>query len=129
MNTIIKSIPHSKQRYNTIGDWKFVDSTIGDPLVLDIYISDLGDNKMNALIAIHELVEAVLCRFNDPEITGEEVDKFDMSHPELEEPGEDSRAPYKKQHKFASMIEMLVAIQLNINWDEYEKGLKGYDSR
>lgn len=120
----VKVINHKQQRYNTIGDWIWKYKSELDTLVLDIYVSDLGDNKMNALIAIHELVEAVLCRFNDPEITGEEVDKFDMSHPELEEPGDNLEAPYCTQHLVASDIEKMIAGRLKINWEDYERRIK-----
>ena|SRR5208337_105141 len=73
MNIVIRTIDHKDQRYETVGDWQF----IGPNLL--ITVSDLGNNKMNALIAIHELIEALLCKFNDPEITTEMVDSFDMS--------------------------------------------------
>lgn len=123
MNTIIKVIEHHKQRYKTVGDWKFINNIYND-FVLDITISDLGDSKMNCLIAIHEFIEAILCKFNDPEITTEQVDKFDLDHPELEEPGESTDCPYMVQHLIANSVEIMMANILKVNWDEFERKVK-----
>lgn len=119
INIAIETISHNKQRYNTIGDWQFI-----NPEFLHIRVSDLKDNKMNCLVAIHELVEATLCKFNDPEITTEQVDTFDISHPELEEPGLSLDCPYMIQHLVASNIEKMIADRLKVDWDEYEKRIR-----
>ena len=122
MKIIIETIDHKDQRYNTIGDWQFAEEN--DSIFLDIRVSDLKDDKMNTLIAIHELIEAFLCKFNDPEITTEQVDDFDMSHLELDEPGESLDCPYRIQHLVASDIEKMIAGRLNIDWSEYEKRIR-----
>ncbi len=154
MRTIIdiKLVNHKHQRYDTIGDWKFsVRRGYSDPYSageqealmstmtreeikkeeqLTIKISDLGDEKMNACIAIHELIEALLCRFNDPEITTEMVDQFDikewplMYQCNLKEPGDSPVAPYHLQHMFASRIERAFAERLGVNWEEYERRIE-----
>jgi hypothetical protein len=133
MKIFIRTINHKDQRYATVGDWEFHDPSkipISEPeenpneLWLKIKVSDLGDDKMNCLIAIHELIEALLCKFNDPEITGGSVDTFDMSHPELEEPGESLEAPYMIPHLVASNIEMMIAHRLKIDWKSYEERIK-----
>jgi hypothetical protein len=119
MNINITVIPHNEQRYNTVGDWQFDDH--GN---LTIKVSNLKDDKMNYLIAIHELIEAFLCRYNQPEITGREVDEFDFafeSNNDFSEAGDDPRAPYHIQHRFASAIEILLAVALGVNWKEYEE--------
>lgn len=120
MQIITHIIPHKNQRYNTAGDWEFSKSL--DTLL--IRVSNLKDDKMNSLIIIHELIEAILCRFNDPEITTEEVDKFDMSHPELEEPGEALDCPYMIPHLVASDIEKMIADRLKVDWNDYERKIK-----
>jgi hypothetical protein len=52
----IKTIPHKDQRYvGTCGDWY---KSHG---VNRIRVSDLGDWRMEACIAIHEMIEQVLC--------------------------------------------------------------------
>src|SRR5208337_252360 len=119
MNIVIRTIDHKDQRYETVGDWQ---PLMGPNLL--ITVSDLGNPKMNALVAIHELIEALLCKFNDPEITTEIVDSFDMSHENLDEPGESSEAPYHLQHTRATIIEKLLSDWLKIDWDEYEKRIQ-----
>jgi hypothetical protein len=118
MKIIVQTVQHQNQRYNTVGDWFFSKEFIDTVLI--IRISDLGDDKLNALIAIHELVEAILCKFNDPEITGEQVDQFDMSHPELKEPGEALDCPYMIPHLVASDVEKMIADRLKVDWNLYE---------
>lgn len=113
----LKDIKHEEQRYETVGDWVWeLDHLI-------IHISDLGDEKMNACIAIHELIEALLCRFHG--VTQQEVDAFDMGlGKNLEDPGESPLAPYHKQHMFASGIELVFAQKIGVDWNEYEKKIK-----
>ncbi len=139
MNITISVVENiSDQRYDTVGDWQF--NTSYDHEFLDIKIVNLNDEKMNACIAIHELIEALLCRFNEPEITTEMVDQFDMSRhvfqaderglcvicdkPEgyhYDEPGESPEAPYHFQHLHATEIEKYMAARFGINWEDYEK--------
>jgi len=116
MKITIETIDHNDQRYNTIGDWQ----SIGDTLV--IKVSETGNIWYNILAGIHELVEAVLCYAYS--ITQQQVDEFDMNHPELDEPGDSKDAPYHEQHKFASLIEKLLAIELDADWGEYENNLE-----
>jgi hypothetical protein len=123
MRILIDTIPHRDQRYPTAGDWQFTKGDFGrgeDMLV--IRVSDLGHFNMNFLLAIHELVEAVLCKHRD--VSEAEVDRFDQD-PEREregiEPGDNMAAPYFAEHQFASGIERLLAAELGVNWVEYER--------
>jgi hypothetical protein len=122
MNIIIKTIPHSNQRYETIGDWIFNDN--GD---LEIYISDTGNIKYEFLIAIHEAIEAFLCM--DRNIQEKDVYNFDLLYEsqrepnDYSEPGDHFLAPYRKEHFFATNIERLIAAELNINWQEYDNDI------
>ena len=61
-------------------------------------VSALTDWRHSALIAVHELVEALLCKAHG--VTTEAVDTWDMGpgH-ELDEPGDDPRAPYHREHE------------------------------
>lgn len=116
----IKTIPHSKQRYETVGDWYY-----GPDASWQFRISDLGNWRMELAIAVHELIECGLCRFKG--ISQQEVDDFDLAFEglrqpgDVSEPGDDSRAPYHKEHCIATGIERIVICCLGVSWKEYEK--------
>ncbi len=110
----LRVIPHRKQRYDTEGDW------LWDGDTLEIRLSrEVGeqDPRYTTLLFVHELIEALLCR--SAGITGAQVDAFDMSHQEENEPGDNPAAPYHRQHAAAEAAEHALADQLGINWDEY----------
>lgn len=117
----IEVINHKSQRYETCGDWQFKDDNN-----LLIRVSNLNDTKMNCCVALHELIEALLCKFATPEVTEKVVDEFDFAFEknrkrgDTSEPGEDARAPYFEQHLFASGIERAFAYALKVNWEDYE---------
>lgn len=114
MNLVSTLIPHRTQRYDTPGDWSWIGHE------LDVRVSELGDWKMEALVAIHEIVEAVLCRSDG--ISGAVVDAFDMAF-EGDEPGAAPACPYFQQHATADKIERLVAAELGVNWMDYTKAV------
>lgn len=120
MNIVITTIPHDKQRYPTVGDWEF----FGDEQLV-IRISEMGNWKYEVLVALHEMIEVLLCK--DRNIKQEDVDKFDIfyehNRPEgdVSEPGDSPQAPYRKEHFFATNIERLMAAELNVDWGEYDK--------
>lgn len=119
MKITIDTIAHKNQRYDTIGDWQF-DANED----LTITVSKLSDWRREALIAVHELVEVLLCKHAG--ITQETVDKFDMSwipKGEEEEAGDDPKAPYVKQHCIATGIERMLAAELGVSWKDYEDEL------
>jgi hypothetical protein len=113
MNVDINIIDHKDQRYETTGDWYWE----GDNLTINI--SDMGSWKSELLVALHELVEVMLCKSND--IAEEDVTKFDVEHLDLEDPGSDKRAPYHKEHMLALSVEYLVCTQLGEDWDEHNE--------
>lgn len=121
MNIKIEIIPHEQHRYTTVGDWFF--DAAGD---LTIRVSKLSDWRREVLVAIHELVEVVLCKHDG--VTQEQVDKFDMEdfsyedHPD-EEPGDSLDAPYMRQHCIATGIERILAAELFVPWKNYEDEL------
>jgi hypothetical protein len=112
MNITIKTIPYERQRYDTIADWFFE----GDNLV--ILVSEMEDWRYEALLAIHELVEAILCQ--DRGIREEDVTEFDINNPYSEEPGDELGSPYRREHFFATNIERLMSEQLKVEWNNYE---------
>ena len=123
MKIIIETIPHNQQRYNTIGDW-FPDSEPsplpgGTPIaVIRIRVSAMANWRHEALVALHELAEVILC-MND-NITPKLVDDFDMSF-NGPEPGDDPQSPYKRQHCFATAVERLACAAMGVDWFEYER--------
>jgi len=123
----IEFVPHDKQRYETVGDWRLVHGT-GSKKVLLITVSQLYDWRHEALVAIHELAEVLMCQHNG--VSQESVDKFDMDfeearHPDNhDEPGDDPSAPYVKEHCVATGIERILAAELDVKWQNYERELE-----
>lgn len=121
MKIIIDTIPHSQQRYPTCGDWQWLDG--GE--VLFIRVSKLSDWRYEILIAIHELIETVLCK-NDGDVESD-VDAFDIAYEKQRAPGDESepgdspRAPYRRQHLIATGIEKILAAELGVDWKAYDK--------
>lgn len=109
MKIILESLPIESARYNTVGDWT-IDET--GTIRISVHLPS-GDGAF--LCALHELVEVWLCQKRG--ITQKQVDEFDFAWNEPGEPGDDPTSPYKKEHRFAMLIEHLVA---------HELGLTGY---
>jgi hypothetical protein len=118
MKIIIESIPHKNQRYPTCGDWFYaLDGT------LHIRVSEEMLPLSGELVAVHELVEALLCQRAN--ITQDAVDEFDTGPVGRalaidSEPGDDERAPYHKQHCIATGIERILAAEMDIAWVHHE---------
>ena len=107
----VLTIEHDAQRYVTIGDyWEDDDG-------LHVRISRLGDWRYEGLVLVHEVVELLLCKVAGVNIS--DVDAWDMSHGDLDEPGEDPRAPYHRQHMAADAIERAVAWMMGVDWNDY----------
>ena len=121
MKIIIETIKHSEQKYRTAGDyWREPDGT------LRIVVSETGNNLFNSLVGLHELVEVLLMeRRGIPLITSNEFDiVFERERDaklwvSTDEPGDDPRCPYRKEHRMASIVEELVAHDLGVDLDEY----------
>jgi hypothetical protein len=117
--TVIRIIPHDKHRYETVGDYWYHGDT------REVRISDMNDEDCEFLVTIHELVEAHLCRKHG--IDENAITAFDVAFEEnrkegnVDEPGDSPEAPYQKEHQFATKIEKLIAEELGINWEEYDK--------
>ena len=89
MKVRIDTIPHTSQRYPTVGDWQISnDPVTGEPIVL-VTVSSLEAQvapmttlpraaswPQEALVAVHELIEAVLCLRAG--VYQEQVDEFDI---------------------------------------------------
>jgi hypothetical protein len=124
MYTILKSSP--VMRYATAGDYQEIAGGV------QIEVFDQGDEDKNFLIAIHELVEQYLC--NKRGITNKMIDDFDFKYEEnraedddTSEPGDDPDCPYKNEHRFAMIVEQMMAHELGVDWHEYDENIKVYE--
>lgn len=123
MKIVIETIPHNQQRYETVGDWDFDDE--GN---LRIRVSETGSLEYNQLIAIHEIVEAILCYKNG--IPGFVLDDFDKDFITTGdgfgtlEPGDSPSSPYRTEHCFASAVERLVCAAMGVSWQKYDNAVQ-----
>lgn len=121
MNITIKVIPESEMRQEVNGaDW-FWDSD-GN---LQVRVSPLSDWRREVLLAIHETVEAIMCKYNG--VTQQQVDAFDLEYDKTHSfdlnAGDETNAPYRKEHTFATAIERILAGVLEVPWKEYDDEL------
>lgn len=125
MNIHAKTIPHNQQRYETVGDYFRKTSTGTD----EFCISDMANVDYEFLVLIHELIEQHLTVKRN--ILESDITRFDIAFEELRaelpeligdmEPGDMTNAPYHKEHVFATGIEKIIAAELGVNWDDYDK--------
>lgn len=121
--TLIRTIPHELQRYDTAGDYRERDG------VWYVNVSKMSDWRYEALVKVHEIVEMILCK-NDG-VDWKDIDNFDMvgagkGHPD---PGTLVDAPYYEQHKQATNIEQLLAEYLKVSWTDYNAALDALEYR
>jgi hypothetical protein len=120
MEIHIKTIPHNEHRYSgTVGDyWEDENG------VLQIRVSKMGNEDYEYLVAGHELREAYLCKkrgIAEPDITAFDI-QFGIEGGQGE-PGDDPRAPYRKEHFFSTSIERLEAAELGVDWQKYDEAI------
>lgn len=113
----ISTIPHKEQRYPTAGDWYDLDGCAV------VKVSELNDEDMEFTIAIHEAIEQYLCRKHG--VVDEVVSEFDKKHLDHSNPGDLHDAPYHKEHMVATVVEMLLIKELDIDLEKYEMKLGG----
>lgn len=112
----VQVIPHNEQLYDTVGNY-IENNGMG---VWDIEISEMSKWEYESLVLVHELVEMILTKHR--KISWKSIDKFDMGlGKDLSEPGNDKRAPYFKEHQFATRIEKMLCNELGIDWNKYDK--------
>lgn len=111
------TIPHKKQRYDTLGDY-FQE----EPDAITFCVTDCGDWRMEAMIFMHELVEYLLVL--KAGIPIKEVDAWDLAHLDSEEPGAEPGCPYRSMHEFAEAFERMIGSALGVGWTEYCKRLE-----
>lgn len=117
LNIDVKTIPHNEQRYDTVGDWFDRDGTC------HFRISDCKNRKYEWMIAIHEMVERMLCEVNG--VSQESVDAFDVSYTQDSDPGDATRSPYRTEHCYATAVERMLCAAMGLSWKEYDTFLEG----
>src|ERR1700691_3925521 len=78
MRIIVDTIPHDEQRSEiggSVADWQYGRVPHNRTPMLKISVSDQGDWRKEACLAIHELVEALICAHLG--VTDAQVDEFD----------------------------------------------------
>lgn len=123
MNIRAKTVDFYSQRYITLGDYFHKNER------LNIHISDTGNPHYNFLILVHELLEEYLTRYVG--IKEKDITKFDMKFENGDikdsslytEPGNHLKSPYRKQHRFSENIERLIAHEMGIDFNDYDKYL------
>jgi len=119
----IKSIPHDSQRYPTVGDYWYDD--LG---VLQVRVSEMGNQLYETMVVIHELVEELLTKHRG--ITEQQIMDFDLYYEkkremglvdEMSEPGFSNEAPYLKEHTLATSVEMMICAMAGESWMDYDQ--------
>lgn len=123
ININILTIPIEDMRYPTCGDyWYDKQGT------LQVRVADMGNEFFEKMIIVHELIEEATTKKNG--ITEQQIMDFDLYYekrreqklvPELSEPGFCSESPYRKEHTFATGVEMGMCALCNVDFLEYDK--------
>ena len=109
----IRIVP--KSRYETAGDY-FIE--YGELVFQTI---DTGNDFYNCLILIHEIVEYFKAHKNM--ISIDTIESFDLSHLDLDEPGNAPDSPYRNEHQYAEAIEKIICLWVGEDFDKYEEEL------
>jgi hypothetical protein len=112
LNITIKT--QAEIRNADVGDWQF-QGQFGNSGPLEIRVKELYNANAEFLIALHELVEAWLCR--NEQVDQKSVDEWDANGGDGDQPD----APYYRQHQIATNIERIVATELGLLWSKYEE--------
>ena len=120
-NIRVDFIPHSAQRYPTVGDWR--ETNEGETWKIDV--SMMSDWRYGYLVAMHELIEMALCKhrgISEQAVTDFDLD-FEAKRPDGcdDEPGGAQDAPYREEHLFAEAIERRLAAELGVDWPAYDQ--------
>ena len=110
-------LPPSDLPYPTAGNWEITSS--GDIVASCASLPDMDESV--ALVMIHELVEAFICKCNG--ISEESVTAFDTSHLELNEPGDSPEAPYHSAHFTSMQVEKMICSSIGLSWHKHEENV------
>lgn len=125
MEIHIKTVRYEDMRYPTCGDYFYDEKG-----VLQILVADMGNEKWETFIALHELCEERLTKWKG--IPEQKITEFDISYekqrmecldPHNLEPGFDNNAPYRQEHTLSTGIEMMVCAYAGLSWLDYEQAI------
>ncbi len=114
MKINIETIPHDKQRYETVGDY-----WIDNDGVIQVRISEMSNPIHMQAVILHELFEFFLCMklgIEEPDIM-----QFDLEHLDSDEPGDEVNAPYRDEHCFATAVERVFIAACKESYKEYDQ--------
>jgi hypothetical protein len=121
MKINIETIPHSDQRYPTVGDYWDEESGL-----IQVRVSEMKDWRFEALVAVHEVIEMFLTKARN--IAEQDISDFDIRFERSRteglvtgEPGDHAHAPYRREHFFATNLERLLCSELGVDWFEYDR--------
>ena len=114
----VQTVPHRCQPYNTVGYWCGCDE------IRYLMISDLRNPDYEFLLFVHEVIEQALCIKRG--ISGDVVTKFDKEFTGDGEPGDDTAAPYHKEHVYATAVEYSLCKELGLDPKKYDEFLDNY---
>lgn len=89
---------------------------------IEFRITKLPNQAHSMAILLHELHEKF--RNDQLGIPDALVDEFDITHPELDDPGLSPEAPYHKTHMEADALERLFIVLSGNDWVEYETAIE-----
>lgn len=142
---LLQTIPHKLQRYETVGDWqpgnpaKITVSQMGnddyEALVMlhefvefllcqkrgitdkEVTVFDIAFEKARAA-EIRHIMKSYRRRgsYGRTVTRQAQIDRINNM-----EPGDDSQAPYYKEHQFATAMEKALCHELGIDWHKYDK--------
>jgi hypothetical protein len=123
MEMYVKTIPHSEQRYPTVGDYWWDDND-----VLQVRVSDMKNSLYETMVIVHEIIEEALTRYRG--LSEDKIMKFDLAYekkrakglvPENSEPGFAENCPYKNEHTFATSVEIGMCAMAGIDFNKYDE--------
>jgi hypothetical protein len=117
MIIILETVPKQDIRNNDVGDW-YTD----EHGTRRIKVLETNSDKYSILLFLHEFIEQSLCE--DRGIKESDVTAFDYEFNKSGkegEAGDDTGAPYRHEHFIAETIERLMANELGVDWEEYNK--------
>lgn len=115
----------SKMRYSTVGDYY----NLGNEK--QFRIAEMGNEDYEFLVLIHEMIEEYITSKRG--ISEQSIADFDIRFEKIrtqfpgtigdQEPGHMTSAPYHREHVFAEKIERLIADELGVDWEDYDKSI------
>lgn len=114
MEYIVLTKRHKEMRnYPEVCDWYDAGRKI-------ITVAEELGSDTGLAVAIHEMVEQYLCERDG--IKEEDVSRYDRESKE-NEPGDNKKAPYHKQHSMALGVEYKIVKALGMSWEKHCKNI------